>query len=81
MKEPRTVRNYWIEVEIDGYKNTIKGGTRNKDGGLEVTLYQRDGGNISTAVTISSYVNKYGVLVTEVKDNDGNVVFSYTTER
>lgn len=81
MKEPRVVRNYWIEVEIDGYENTIKGGPRNKDGGLEVTLYQRDGGNISTAVTISSYVNKYGVLVTKVKDNDGNVVFSYTTER
>ena len=38
---PRTVRNFWIEVEIDGRRHSFEGGPRSKDGGYTVRVYQR----------------------------------------
>ena len=39
------MRNFWIEVEIDGRKTMLKGGPRNKDGGFDLKLYQRQDGH------------------------------------
>jgi len=46
-------RNFWIEVDIDGYKNKLKGGPRPKDGGMEIILKMRDKGEIIEAFRIN----------------------------
>lgn len=47
------VRNFWIEVEIDGRKTTLSGGPRAKDGSMSVTLYVREDGDSVRAVHIN----------------------------
>ena len=59
------VRNFWVEADIDGYNSTPAGGPRRRDGGMDVTLYQRKDGGIETAVRL--YSRAIGEkLVTEV---------------
>jgi len=40
------VRNWWIEADVDGRKTPLSGGPRSKDGGFQLTIYQRVKGNI-----------------------------------
>lgn len=49
---PRNVRNFWIEADIDGRSTTLEGGPRSRDGGISVTLYIRERGEVSDAVTV-----------------------------
>lgn len=49
------VRNFWIEVDIDGRKTPLCGGPRRKDGGMDVSLYQRDEGNVELALHIRCF--------------------------
>lgn len=37
----RNVRNFWIEVEVDGRKEKIETGPRNADGGFMITIGMR----------------------------------------
>lgn len=72
------VRNFWVEAEIDGRETNAKGGPVRKDGGMEVTIYQRDDGQIKTVARIicRAYGNK---LVTEIwNDCKGQVLRSET---
>lgn len=48
---PRNVRNWWIEIELDG-RATMVGGPRHKTGGFCLNIKQRDGGGIKTPVRI-----------------------------
>ena len=75
------IRNFWIEADVDGYKTTLEGGPRNKNGGLEAMIYQREDGRITTAVKIDCFVDSEGKLVTEIRNNNGNVVLKNVTER
>ena len=47
------VRNFWIEVEVDGRRTKLCGGPANKQGGMTIRLYQRDNGAITQPVTIN----------------------------
>ena len=73
------VRNFWIESHIDGAKTALEGGPRNKEGGMRVTLKQRNDGAIDTALKIECREID-GELVTEVY-HDSQLVYSYTTKR
>ena len=75
----RNVRNFWIEADIDGRATLLEGGLRSKNGGMRVKLYQRDNGNVTTAVKITCWEEK-GQLHTVV-DVDGKNVGVYITER
>jgi hypothetical protein len=57
----------------------LGGGPRNKNGGMNVTIYQRDDGDIKTAVRIFSRAYN-GKLVTTVCI-DGSEVAKYETVR
>ena len=46
------VRNFWIEVEVDGRKTPVALGPVAKDGGFELTVYVRDAGESVEAATI-----------------------------
>ncbi len=75
------VRNFWVDACIDGRQTDVGTGPRAKDGGMEVTLYQRENGSISTALRIACRVNWAGQLVTTVRNPNGEVVFEFVTER
>ena len=47
------MRNFWIEVKIDGRKTILKGGPESKTGGFELTLYQRDKGKSVKSLEIT----------------------------
>jgi hypothetical protein len=46
------VRNFWIEVYVDGRKTKVECGPQAKDGGAIVTIYQRSDGAIKKAAEI-----------------------------
>ena len=46
------VRNFWFEADVDGYHTQLSGGPRAKDGGMDIVLYQREDGEIYTAMKI-----------------------------
>lgn len=73
------VRNFWIEADVDGRNTNLAGGPRAKDGGMVVTLKQRELGCITTPVRIECF-ERHGELVTEVYVNGENVA-SVVTER
>ena len=79
------VRNFWVEVEIDGRKTKLCGGPRAKDGGMTIRLYQRDAGQIVRAFVISCEVRNEELLTAVHKTHpdsraDG-VVSTYWTTR
>ena len=49
------VRNFWIEVEIDGRKTKLTGGPTGKSGGMRINIYQRSNGEITKPVHINCY--------------------------
>ena len=59
------VRNFWIDAYIDGRQTVLSGGPKNKEGGMEVCIYQREEGGIISAVHIKC-VEQNGRLATEV---------------
>jgi hypothetical protein len=48
----RAVRNFFLVARIDGRNTPVRGGPRGKDGGLLLTLYQRDEGRVREALNI-----------------------------
>lgn len=74
-----TLRNFWLEARIDGRKTELTGGPRAKEGGISLTIYQRENGSKTEAVKINCYEYK-GELTTAITLH-GNVVGIYTTRR
>jgi len=52
---PRNVRNFWIELDVDGRKSTVETGPRSRDGGFELTIYQRHKGEVRRALEVRGY--------------------------
>jgi hypothetical protein len=46
------VRNFWVELEVDGKQNDVASGPRNSNGGIVVRIKQRNYGAIETAAVI-----------------------------
>ena len=46
------VRNFWIDVNIDGRQTFLSGGPKAKTGGMDITIYQRNEGSIKKAISI-----------------------------
>ena len=46
---PRNVRNFWIDLEVDG-RTRVQTGPRTKDGGFASTIYMRDKGSVQAAL-------------------------------
>ena len=73
------VRNFWVEASIEGYKTQLKGGPRGKEQGMMVRLYQRNRGEIETAISVICSANG-NELVTHVYV-DGVFMGEYKTVR
>lgn len=74
------VRNFWMYGRIDGRKTDLQGGPASKDGGMKLTIKQRDEGSIVTALTIYCY-EVDGELVTDVFNGDHELVATLHTNR
>lgn len=60
------VRNFWVDVYIDGRKARLEGGPRGKDGGMLVTIYQRHNGSSMKALEVYC-TEENGILVTQAE--------------
>ena len=72
------VRNWWIEVEIDGRKHRVEGGPRAKDGGFSLVGCQREGTSVEV-LTARGIPFEDGRLQLVVR-GDG-YTHTHTTER
>ncbi len=52
------VRNWWVEVEIDGRITKLAGGPRAKDGEFTLTIRQRNRGQLSEVLVVDGRVTK-----------------------
>lgn len=66
---PRNVRNFWIELQVDGKKEIVATGPKNSGGGFEAKIYWRVRGAVcDVPAIIRGYVSKEGALVIEYDD-------------
>jgi len=82
----RFVRNWWIEVEIDERVTQFKAGPKTKDGGFELTIYQRDDsdptkGDSIEALHVVGLVGKDGKLRLEAKGPYGEHLADVISQR
>jgi hypothetical protein len=75
------VRNFWIEVEIDGRKTKLSGGSQLKTGGMTIKLFQRNKGEITKALSVDCLANDLGILATEVFNENSVEIHRIITER
>ena len=52
------LRNFWADVKIDGRESVLSGGPRSADGGLYITLYQRENGSKMEALSINCWADE-----------------------
>ena len=72
---PRNVRNFWIELQVDGKKVPIATGPRGKDGGFVCTIRMRDNGQVTKPLTVVGRVMENGTLVLDLDGEDTNGVY------
>lgn len=58
---PRNVRNFWLELDVDG-RRTVATGPQAKDGGFSLSIRMRDNGGITRAMQVSGYAEVDGSL-------------------
>ena len=59
---PRNVRNFWLELEVDGKKTKVATGPVGKDGGFCLIVKQRDEGEVTIAGWLVGLVDGEGGL-------------------
>jgi hypothetical protein len=64
---PRNVRNFWIEGYVDGRSSEITGGPKQRFGGMEFNLYQRNNGEVEKVASIMCFASSDGVLRTYIE--------------
>ena len=79
---PRNVRNFWLELDVDGQRTQVATGPVAKDGGFQLTIRQRDKGDIVRAMHVRGWVQKDGSLKCEASLDDSSVgTLGFVTER
>lgn len=74
------LRNFWVEADIDGRKTKLKGGPRNKTGGLHLKIRVRDSGTSVLGCKIICTEHD-GDLILMFYDKNGQLVYRSTTRR
>lgn len=78
-------RNFWIEIEVDGRTTKVETGPQSADGGMRITLKQRNKGKITEALHIECTA-KAGYLQTDARMDaeywmPGDGMLTVATER
>lgn len=77
---PQNVRNFWLEIDVDGRSTPIATGPQSKGGGFSLVIRQRENGGIITSARVSGRESQ-GYLILDVKDGQGNVHHHVVTMR
>ena len=56
------IRNFYIDCKIDGHKTDLTGGPKAKDGGFNLTIYQRSEGEKIKVLSVTGNVLTNDVL-------------------
>jgi hypothetical protein len=64
---PKVIRNFWVAGAVDGRRSRISGGPRARDGGISLTLYQRQEGSVAEALKVECLACEDGTLSVEVE--------------
>lgn len=67
---PVNVRNFWVDLSVDGRQNDVGTGPRSKDGGMLARFFIRDDGEVKAAITVRCDVMGDKLTLT-VYDNSG----------
>lgn len=70
---PRNVRNFWIELSVDGSATRVETGPRSKDGGFSLVVLMRDDGGIVRALEVNGRTLSDGSLRLEATSKGGTV--------
>ena len=76
---PRNVRNFWIELSVDGKKTAVATGPRSRSGGFRCKVLQRADGAIHHEDIIVEGIHRDGLLELKVWVS-GDVIFKRTTK-
>lgn len=78
---PRNVRNFWIDLSVDGRKATVETGPRRRDGGFSARIFIRDKGDVRMAAIITGKVRgkDLALKIEPLMQWDGSIAI--TTER
>lgn len=78
---PRNVRNFWIELDVDGSKTRVETGPLAKDGGFHLVIPMRENGGIIRAMEIDGRQLSDGSLVLSAVNAATGDVISVNTKR
>ena len=70
---PRNVRNFWIELEVDGKKHKVATGPRRSDGGFTMTIKVRENGEVSNRRIYISGKTDGEINVVTIETPDGSI--------
>ena len=71
-RRPRNLRNFWIELEVDGRKTMIETGPRHADGGFDLIIKVREGKGVHRhSLRVTGVVNIEGKLVLRATKFEG----------
>lgn len=76
---PRVVRNFWVDLTVDGKKAPVGTGPRSRTGGFRCKVLQRADGDIHHEHLIVEGIHVDGLLELKVWV-DGDVIFKRTTK-
>ena len=76
---PRNVRNFWVDVDVDGKQNRIGTGPRSKDGGMDVEFKIREAGTVTDSIDV--LCRAHGDKLTLTVQHNGRVVYVHETAR
>jgi hypothetical protein len=78
---PRNVRNFWVDLEVDGRASNVGSGPRRRDGGLQATFRIRDEGGISKkSICVEGHEHDGKLRLSAVLYEDGQSVDSVAIE-
>lgn len=75
----RAVRNFWLDVDIDGRKTNLEDGPKSRFGGFYARIKQRDRGSITCPVEIEG-IEDDGELTIKIYI-EGALVGEHKTQR
>lgn len=78
---PKHVRNFWIDLDVEGRGSRVGTGPRSKTGGFSLSIFQRDKGDIMRAVHIDGLAHDDGELFLRISDHNDIVRHTFTTKR
>ena len=76
---PRNVRNFWVDVDVDGKQNSVATGPRSADGGMDANFKIREAGTVTDSIDVLCRAN--GDTLTLTVQHNRRVVYEHITTR